>query len=76
MVTLNIAHGFGGSSCTSKYLDAAAGVEGIEASYERCVASGVTIHKLLAATAWGTKDFYVEDPDGYIIAFGDRPGAG
>ncbi|HWM94559.1 MAG TPA: hypothetical protein VN493_27645 [Thermoanaerobaculia bacterium] len=22
--------------------------------------------------AWGTKDFYVEDPDGYIIAFGGR----
>jgi len=29
----------------------------------------------LAATAWGTKDFYVEDPDGYIICFGGRPSA-
>lgn len=24
-------------------------------------------------TEWGTKDFYVEDPDGYIIAFGGIP---
>ena len=29
----------------------------------------------LTATAWGTKDFYIEDPDGYIIAFGGRPSA-
>ena len=56
-----------------EHLDAAAGVDGIEAFYEHCVAQGVTILRPLAATAWGTKDFYVEDPDGYIIAFGGRP---
>jgi tetratricopeptide (TPR) repeat protein len=55
-----------------EHLDAAAGVAGIEAFYERCVASGVAVLRPLAATAWGTKDFYVEDPDGYIIAFGGR----
>ena len=55
------------------HLDAAAGVAGIEAFYERCVAKGVTILRPLARTEWGTKDFYVEDPDGYIIAFGGRP---
>ena len=54
-------------------LDAAAGVDGIEAFYERCVANGVRILRPLAATAWGTKDFYIEDPDGYVIAFGGRP---
>lgn len=32
-----------------------------------------TILKPLAATDWGTMDFYVEDPDGNIIAFGGRP---
>ena len=53
-----------------EHLDAAAGVDGIEAFYERCVASGATVRKPLAATAWGTMDFYIEDPDGYIIAFG------
>lgn len=56
-----------------EHLDAAAGVDGIEAFYARCVANGATILKPLAATAWGTRDFYVEDPDGYIIAFGGRP---
>ena len=56
-----------------EHLDAAAGVDGIEAFYERCVAHGVTILRPLTATEWGTKDFYVEDPDGYIIAFGGRP---
>jgi catechol 2,3-dioxygenase-like lactoylglutathione lyase family enzyme len=56
-----------------EHLDAAAGVDGIEAFYERCVANGVTIFRPLTATAWGTKDFYIEDPDGNIIAFGGRP---
>ena len=58
-----------------EHLDAAAGVDGIEAFYERCVANGVTILRPLTATEWGTKDFYVEDPDGYIIAFGGTPSA-
>ena len=56
-----------------EHLDAAAGVDGIEAFYAQCVANGVTILRPLAATAWGTKDFYIEDPDGYVIAFGGRP---
>ena len=60
----------------NEHLDAAAGVDGIEAFYEKCVANGVTILKPLTVTAWGTKDFYVEDPDGYIICFGGRPAAG
>jgi catechol 2,3-dioxygenase-like lactoylglutathione lyase family enzyme len=55
-----------------EHLDAAAGVEGIEAFYERCVASDVPILRPLTPTEWGTKDFYVEDPDGYVISFGGR----
>ena len=55
------------------HLDAAAGVDGIEAFYEQCIANGVTILRPLQETAWGTKDFYIEDPDGYIISFGGRP---
>ena len=58
------------------HLDASAGVDGIEAFYEQCVANGVTILKPLAVTAWGTKDFYIEDPDGYVISLGGRPAAG
>jgi catechol 2,3-dioxygenase-like lactoylglutathione lyase family enzyme len=56
-----------------EHLDAAAGVDGIEAFYGECVANGATILRPLAATAWGTMDFYIEDPDGYIIAFGGNP---
>jgi catechol 2,3-dioxygenase-like lactoylglutathione lyase family enzyme len=58
-----------------EHLDAAGGVAGIEAFYERCVANGVTIVKPLAATEWGTKDFYIEDPDGHVISFGGLPEA-
>jgi catechol 2,3-dioxygenase-like lactoylglutathione lyase family enzyme len=55
-----------------EHLDAAAGVDGIEAFYAQCIENGVMIFKPLAPTAWGTKDFYIEDPDGYIIAFGGK----
>ncbi|HYW71120.1 MAG TPA: VOC family protein [Pyrinomonadaceae bacterium] len=58
-----------------EHLDAAAGVDGIEAFYEQCVANGIKILKPLVATPWGTKDFYVEDPDGNITCFGGRPAA-
>ena len=54
----------------NEHLDASAGVEGIQAFYKQCVANGVTILRPLASTEWGTRDFYVEDPDGYIICFG------
>ena len=60
----------------NEHLDASAGVDGIEAFYWQCVANGATIIKPPRATAWGTKDFYTEDPDGYIISFGGRPAAG
>ena len=55
-----------------EHLDAAAGVDGIDEFYEQCVASGAMILRPLAATAWGTEDFYIEDPDGNVIAFGGR----
>lgn len=60
----------------NEHLDASAGVDGIETFYDHCVANEVTIMKPLAATAWGTKDFYVADPDGYILCFGGRPAPG
>jgi uncharacterized glyoxalase superfamily protein PhnB len=37
-------------------------VDGIEAFYAQCVAKGAAILRPLQATAWGTKDFYLEDP--------------
>ena len=54
----------------NEHLDAYGGVAGIDAFYAECVTRGARILKPLAATPWGGKDFYVEDPDGYIIGFG------
>jgi len=54
-----------------EHLDVYASVIGVRALYDECKAKGVTILKPLAPTAWGTNDFYLEDPDGYIIAFGE-----
>jgi catechol 2,3-dioxygenase-like lactoylglutathione lyase family enzyme len=59
----------------NEHLDAAAGVDGIEAFYAQCAENGATIIKPLADTPWGTKDFYIEDPDGNILSFGGRPAA-
>lgn len=56
----------------NEHLDASAGVDGIETFYEQCVEKGARIIRALASTDWGTKDFYIEDPDGYIICFGGK----
>src|SRR3982751_2884205 len=47
----------------NEHLDAAAGVDGVEAFYSRCNEKGISIIRPLTATEWGTKDFYVQDPD-------------
>ena len=57
----------------NEHLDAAGGVDGIEAFFARCTANGVRILKPLAPTEWGTLDFYIEDPDGYVVSFGGTP---
>jgi len=54
-----------------EHLDVYANVIGVGSLYETCKASGATILKPLTRTAWGTTDFYLEDPEGYIIAFGE-----
>jgi uncharacterized glyoxalase superfamily protein PhnB len=55
-----------------EHLDIYAGVVGVDALYETCKASGATITKPLASTAWGTRDFYMMDSEGYILAFGEN----
>ena len=57
----------------AEHLDAAGGVDGIDTFYEECVANGANILKPLTPTAWGTWDFYIQDPDGNVLAFGGRP---
>jgi predicted enzyme related to lactoylglutathione lyase len=55
----------------NEHLDVYANVIGVDALYAACKAKGATILKPLDRTAWGTSDFYLEDPEGYIIAFGE-----
>ncbi len=45
--------------------------KGSTRSIAACVAKGATILKPLSETPWGTKDFYLQDPEGYILAFGE-----
>jgi uncharacterized glyoxalase superfamily protein PhnB len=54
-----------------EHLDVYASVIGVDALYDSCKAKSATILKPLERRPWGTKDFYLEDPEGYIIAFGE-----
>jgi catechol 2,3-dioxygenase-like lactoylglutathione lyase family enzyme len=54
-----------------QHLDIYADVAGVRALYDECRAKGATIIKPLERTPWGTSDFYLVDPDGYILAFGE-----
>ena len=56
----------------NEHLDAAAGVDGIETFFRKCLANGATILKPLTPTPWGARGFYVEDPDGYVIGFAGK----
>jgi len=55
-----------------EHLDVYASVIGVRALYDECTAKGATILKPLARTPWGTNDFYIADPEGYILAFGEN----
>lgn len=52
------------------HLDAYLEVEGIGAFYAACQAAGVVILKPLERADWGGQDFYLSDPDGYILGVG------
>ena len=56
---------------TNEHLDAYANVEGIEALYAEFQSRDVPILKTLEERPWQVRDFYVEDPDGYIIGFSE-----
>jgi catechol 2,3-dioxygenase-like lactoylglutathione lyase family enzyme len=55
----------------NEHLDVYADVVGVAELFDACKAKGATILKPLERTPWGTRDFYMADPDGYIIAFGE-----
>jgi uncharacterized glyoxalase superfamily protein PhnB len=44
---------------------------GIKELHDELVGRGATVTKALAQRPWGTRDFYVEDPDGHPLCFGE-----
>jgi uncharacterized glyoxalase superfamily protein PhnB len=53
-----------------EHLDAYVTVEDVDALYEEYRSRGVPFARPLETTAWGTREFVVIDPDGYILYFG------
>lgn len=56
---------------SEEHLDACLAVSGIHELYEEFVRRGAPIVKPLEQRPWGQRDFYVEDPDGYILCFSE-----
>lgn len=54
-----------------EHLDAYLTVSGIDELHAELVGRGAAIVKALGARPWGTVDFYVEDPDGYVLCFAE-----
>ena len=55
-----------------EHLDAYVAVAGVQALYQELQARGARITKPLGQRPWGHTDFYVEDPDGYILCFSEE----
>jgi catechol 2,3-dioxygenase-like lactoylglutathione lyase family enzyme len=52
-------------------LDAFLPVSGAQELHDEFVRRGARIVKSLELRPWGQRDFYVEDPDGYILCFSE-----
>ena len=56
---------------SEEHLDAFLAVSGFEELHDEFVRRGAPIVKPLDRRPWGQRDFYVEDPDGYILCFSE-----
>jgi len=56
---------------SEEHLDAFLVVSGVEELHGELAGRGARITKPLEKTPWGTRDFYVEDPDGHILCFSE-----
>lgn len=54
-----------------EHLDAYLAVSAVADLHEEFVGRGATIIKPLEQRPWNARDFYVEDPDGYILCFSE-----
>jgi catechol 2,3-dioxygenase-like lactoylglutathione lyase family enzyme len=56
-----------------EHLDAYLAASGIGELHDEFIGRGAPIIRPLEQRPWGVRDFYVEDPDGYILCFGEAP---
>ena len=56
---------------SGEHLDAYLDVSGVGQIHEELIGRGVPIIKPLEKRPWGRREFYVEDPDGYILCFSE-----
>jgi uncharacterized glyoxalase superfamily protein PhnB len=56
---------------SGEHLDAFLRVSGVRELHAELVGRGAPIIKPLEERPWGTREFYVEDPDGYILCFSE-----
>ena len=56
---------------SEEHLDAFLVVSGVQELHEELAGRGAPISKRLELRPWGTRDFHVEDPDGYILCFSE-----
>ena len=56
----------------NEHLDAHVGVRGIQGLFDELQSKGAHIIRPLEERPWACKDFYVEDPDGYILCFSEE----
>jgi catechol 2,3-dioxygenase-like lactoylglutathione lyase family enzyme len=55
-----------------EHLDATISVTGIKALYAELQKRGAVVIKPIGERPWACVDFYVEDPDGYILCFSEQ----
>ena len=56
---------------SQEHLDAYLIVSGVEELHTELVGRGAPITRPLELRPWGTRDFYVEDPDDYVLCFSE-----
>ena len=55
----------------AEHLDAFLVVSGVGELHAELAGRGAPITKPLEQRPWGARDFYVEDPDGYVLCFSE-----
>ena len=56
----------------NEHLDAYIAVSGVRALFDELKTRGARVLKPLEERPWACLDFYVEDPDGYIVCFSEQ----